>query len=461
MRAELPVSELAYSRDPFGRWTVRRRWLWASLTVFVCIWQGPGFVTSLRPPRTAVLDFFGEWASARNLVNDLPIYEHLDGTVERYLGWKRDPGARWYWQLNSHPPSSVLLAVPLAWLDYPDAFLAWNLLSLAALAASIWIVVRQLRIAFSPWSLLPVVTLLLVCNPLRHQVFQGQLNLVLLLLLTGTWAAARSGRSACAGVLLAAATTIKIFPGFLFVYFLLRRRWEAVAAGTVGLISITVVTAAIVGPQAYRSYLVDVIPHIGQFHGEWLNASLAGFWCKLFDAGAEILVLKGAWRGTALARLGTLLSCAVVVAVLVPVIWRARTQSDRDRAFGSAVVAMLLLSPTTWDHYFLLLLVPLAVMWIDLPPRGLVRWAFIAGIALLWIHPTWLWNGAVDARDWNKATTLALLMTQYSLHCYALLTLFFLGSGKPTLPGVPRNSDLVQPAESPASRDSLAVEMVS
>ena len=68
---------------------------------------------------------------------------------------------------NAHPPSSVLLALPLARLNYPDAFLAWSLISLAALALSLWIVVRHLGIPFSAWSLAPTLTLLLVCNPIQ------------------------------------------------------------------------------------------------------------------------------------------------------------------------------------------------------------------------------------------------------------------------------------------------------
>ena len=60
-----------------------------------------------------------------------------------YLGrpqadWERDIA------YNAHPPTSVLLALPVTGLDLPDAVLAWNLVTLAALLASLAIVAAGL-----------------------------------------------------------------------------------------------------------------------------------------------------------------------------------------------------------------------------------------------------------------------------------------------------------------------------
>src|SRR5262249_406963 len=149
---------------------------------------GPSFVTSLYPPREKILDFFQEWASARNWFEGLPVYEHQGTTMQRYLGFEARPGTFGI-ERNAHPPTSVLLALPFGRLDYSGAFLAWSLLSLATLPASIWILLRQLKLTVSLWALVPAVTLLLACNPLRQQVNQGQLNLILLFLVVTIWAA--------------------------------------------------------------------------------------------------------------------------------------------------------------------------------------------------------------------------------------------------------------------------------
>src|SRR5581483_8542829 len=155
------------------------------------------------------------------------------------------------------PPTSVLLVAPLGYLDYPNATLVWNLISLAAFAASLWLLVDALQIETPAWSLFPLIALLLLCNPFRQQVYLGQFNLVLLLLCVGVWVAARSEKPWLAGGLLGLATAIKLFPGFLFVYFVLRRQWTVVAAGVMTFIFLTLATVACLGIETYRSYIFE------------------------------------------------------------------------------------------------------------------------------------------------------------------------------------------------------------
>src|SRR5262249_20004743 len=156
--------------------------------------------------------------------------------------------------VNAHPPSSVLLALPLAALDYPDAFLVWSLLSLAALGVSAWLVARQLSLPILPETVAALIALLLVCTPFRAQMGEGQMNLILLLLIVGAWAADRSGRQTPAGVLLGVAVAIKLFPAFLALYFLVQRRWRVLAAAALSFAAIIGVTAAVFGPAVLPSY---------------------------------------------------------------------------------------------------------------------------------------------------------------------------------------------------------------
>ena len=189
--------------------------------------------------------------------------------------------------VNAHPPASVLLALPLARLNFATAFLVWNLMSLAALAASLWIVQRQLKIPIGFGSLAASLALLLICFPLWEQCRLGQLTLLLLVLVTGAWAAERSGRPRLAGSLLGAATMIKLFPGFLLVYYALRGRWKVVAAGVLAVTALTGLTISALGIEAHRAYFTTVLPAIQWFQVSWNNDSLWGFWSRLFDPAPE------------------------------------------------------------------------------------------------------------------------------------------------------------------------------
>ena len=417
--------------DPFNVSPNVRIWVWGLLTVLVGIQQGPSFVASLRPRSHQGVDFFQEWSSAKSHLDSRPIYSRHSETIPRYLGLSVNAGRSEDVQIeidvNAHPPPSVFLALPFALLDYPDAVLAWNVLSLLLLAVSLRWLVRELGIPFKAWSVMPTVTILLLCNPFRQQVNQGQFNLLLLFLLVAIWLAGRSERVWLAGTLLAMATAVKLFPGFLFLYFLLRRDWRIVAVGVAGVAVIGVAAGFAFGWESYRKYVAEVLPQVNDYRGGWLNASLVGFCTRLFDPAAVSEQVEPLWRNPLFAKLSAGVMCLSVVVVWSRRVLRADTADKRDRVFGMGLVAMLLVSPITWDHYFLLLLLPLAQVWRDVSVSGRGRISFLVMVIVLCLNPVLVWpyfiaggRGLGIAQPVHSVTILAM-------QCYALVGLFVMG----------------------------------
>lgn len=420
------------NHDPFGNWTPARTVKWALITFVVVSLFGQSFVNRLKPspdPKKPgefqIMDFYQEWSSARSLMTGRSIYAPLSETIGPYLGMVKAPGTEWYWSINVHPPTSVLLGVPFQSINYVDAFLAWNLTSLFALGLSLWLIIRELKIEFSVLCLMPLLAGLLLFEPLLQQTIQGQLNLILLLMLTGVWVADRRDRPVLAGALAGLALTVKLFPGFLFVYFLFQRRWRALIAGTVSVVAFTLLTVQLAGVQAYVSYWNDVFPTTRQWWSAWNNASLAGFWFKLFsvEQHGQLTPLVG---NMVLARIGTVASWGIVLLLLLPVVWRARSREARDHAFGLSLTAMLLISPVTWEHYFLLLFLPVTLVWVTLPEFGPGRWLLGLAVVSLGMPLMTIGNivipGGFFAGTAGPAHTLLLL----SLQMYGLLGLYVL-----------------------------------
>jgi hypothetical protein len=412
--------------------------MWLVLALLVGLLLGPLFLKTLRPSRDHTVDFFQEWASAKNLLSGLPIYTSQSITRTRYVGETRSDLPIPV-EVNAHPPTSVLLALPLAWLDYPDAVLAWNLISLVALCGSLLLVMRELRMPLSPWSVIPLLVLLMMCVPLWIHLAFGQLGLVLLLLITATWVAERSGRPGLAGVLLGVATAIKLFPGFLFLYFAVRRQWRALAAGALSLAAVTLLTASILGVEAYRTYVQEVLPQVSWFRAGWNNASVLGFWSKLLDPAPEkvrsVWRTEPLWQSTTLARAGWLVTCAALTLILVLVIRKANSREQCDRAFGATVIAMLLVSPVAWEHYFVILLLPVALLWVAFPKRPRTRAAFLLVQALLFFLPPVDLHGlTVPGGFPNGLASPAHTLTVLSFQFYALLGLYTLAV-RSTRPG--------------------------
>ncbi len=519
--------------DPLSAWPNERRWIWLTIAGWLLLLRGPAFVESLqaKSPQELVPDFFQEYASARSAFEELPIYGDLHESVQRYLGFHLND-RRWHVVVNAHPPTSILLALPFAELDFGRAFLTWNLVALAALIASLWIVQRQLRIPFSIGSLSPLLALLLLCFPLSEQCRLGQLTLILLLLISGTWAAERSGWPRLAGLLLGTATCIKLFPGFLFLYYALHGRRRVVIAGLATIAGLTALTAVILGIDAYRTYFFTVLPQIQWFRVGWNNNSLWGFWSRLFDPAPEHLrdqsLTEPLFYSPMLAKALSLGSLAVIVGILARAVrfrpshgagkgcpgptevgvpasagppipsrfrlkaglrqehaesqvgvpasagpsrptgssqesageprstesWavsgdsrptesglpphpafgrslpEGRGEDDsaslgqrHDLTFALAVTAMLLVSPICWEHYLLLLLAPLAIVWMNLPASRFARTLFLTIVVAFWLGYPVTWTAfGLNGRTATPIDSLGILSYQF----YALLGFFAL-----------------------------------
>ena len=344
------------------------------------LWLGPVWLKAMRPEPDRINDFYQDWGSAQNYRIGLPIYTHHATSVPRHLGLPSNPVPSI--EYNAHPPTSVLLALPLAEFSYPNAVLVWNVISLVALCASLKIVAGQL--ASPRMLLLSAFALTPFCHPIYGNIYQGQLTLILVLLVTAVWALERSGWSCTAGLLVGVAAAIKLFPAYLLVYYAARQRVRLLFAAVLAFLSLTMLTALVLGWGSYHDYINIVLDRQAKFRSFAYNLSIAGFWHKLFDPVAETGPVEPLWPNPALARAGTILSDLAISVVVVIVTRRARTSAQRDLAFASTVAAMLLVSPVTWDFSLPLLLVSIAVA-TDRISRSRSRWIVAAIIVILTI----------------------------------------------------------------------------
>jgi hypothetical protein len=320
------------------------------------------YLEALWPSPGTVDDFYQDWGSARNYLSGFPVYTEHAVSIPRHLGLASDPASTI--ERNAHPPATVLLVLPLAFLTYSHGFFLWNMISLVALLVSLWIVAWELS---APRDvILPGAALLVFCHPLYAHLRHGQWTFLLLFLITSAWALNRRGKSLKAGGLLGLAAAFKLFPAYLFLVYAVERRIKPVLTGMAVFLLINLVTLALLGFETYRSYLGSVLPSQYVFRGFAYNLSVAGFWHRLFDPIGEAGRLLPLWRSPFLARCGTLATDFCLTALVITLASRARTRGQRDSAFGLAVSAMLLVSPVTWDFSLPLLLLPLAVIYANL-----------------------------------------------------------------------------------------------
>lgn len=419
-----------------NNWPVARKILWVILFICAMAVFAPGYIAALRPAEGQIFDFFKEWASVKNRATGMPVYSDQQVALKKHLNLKLTDSNGFFDQYNTHPPTANLIAIPFTWLTYRDAHLAWNLLSLGMLCLTLYWIVKGLEIQMTVWSTIALLTLLLACDPLQQSLIQGQPNLLLALLIISAWKAGNSGKPFVSGMCLGLATAIKIYPAYLFLYFLVRRDWRAISGGAVSFGLITLLTTAIFGVDTYRDYLMVALPSLADVTNNWSNASLLAFWKRLFEHSAN--TIQPLVNSPTLLQISVWSSWLVMTGLVVASIWKTRAEKFSDRGFAITITAMLLMTPTTWHHYFILLALPIGLLLALSQPHTGKRWVVNLVIFALALSPRVVWALAIHSQKagtpqgitpWENGGMVAFpwqSLTVLSYQFYALLVIILL-----------------------------------
>ncbi len=307
-------------------------------------------MVALGGPEDWAFDFRQFWQGGRDVWNGVSPYpssRELDSVREEF-----NP----YWIQDDYrfpyPAGAAVLLAPLGALGFGVAAAIWGALLIASVLGAVWI------LGVRDWRVLAVVV---TSQPVISSVRLGTFTPVLLLLVALAWRW-RERRWVVGGAL-AAALSLKLFLWPLAVWLAATRRFAAAGLTVCLALLGTLASWAAIGFAGLSTYpellrrLEELVDDIG------LSLVALGVQLGLPDAVSEALPLVAGLP---------LLAAAVVVA--------RRDDGDR-RAFSLALLASFALTPIVWQHYFALLVVPLALA------RPRLAWPW----ALLWVF--WLVPG--------------------------------------------------------------------
>jgi len=248
------------------------------------------------------------------------------------------------------------------------AFLAVGLVAVVAAAA---LLIRQF--CSGRWAAVLVAVLFLVNGPLANSLREGNLTHIILFLLVLGISLWRSGREFPAGLVFGACAVLKPPLLLLGLFFVVIGRWRVVAGGASAVIAAAGLSLAVHGIDVNVDwYRNSIAPYLGWVVPAFNNQSLDGFLIR-FWTGERYLF---DWRPFVPTDLHK-----VIRSILVPLayggvfwtIWRTTRRgegaSERDgpaRAellgFCATLTLAITTSPVAWTHYYLLLLIPFAMV---------------------------------------------------------------------------------------------------
>jgi alpha-1,2-mannosyltransferase len=385
--------------------------------------------------RYPALDFFQDWAAARDHLAGHSIYEPLGESVRRHaraLGLHEVDEPPHTLKLNAHPPSMILLVLPLARLDFVAAYRLWTWAGAISLPLSLYLVFRNVSPPFGARAAVAVSLGLALAMTSAYPVFlqfnHANVQMVLLFLLASAFAAERRRWNGLSGALVGVSTAMKLFPGFLGIYFLVTKRYRSAAATALTFAALQVAAAAVFGMEAFTEFVKRALPEVRQYRGTFPAVSVHGLWWKLFDKGSYASEFIELCHWPALARWGAAGSTLIVLAVYLTSAWKARAHDDDGRLFGLSVTTMLLVAPSSWIHSQILLVIPVAVLAWALPGPGLAAWMFRAAVILIWLPTRFILQYKLGPLVSGDGLCRPVeTVTYLSINLYAMVALFALG----------------------------------
>jgi alpha-1,2-mannosyltransferase len=254
----------------------------------------------------------------------------------------------------TYPPVAALFAVPLALMPWAAAQLVWVPFIYGPLAVVIWFAFAPLLRRAGRLRAVVFAIVFVGCAylfPMRDEMRFGQVDMILLAMAVAD-CAARAPRWP-RGALVGLATAIKLVPGVFIVYLWVSGRRRAAVTAVIAALAWTV-GSWLVLPRDSVTYWTSVIFDSGRLgsNSGTSNQSLRGILLREFLPGAAPGVV---WAAVAL-----------VVAAAGFTLARRLARESREME-GIAVTALLgvLLSPVSWIHHFLVVVVVIGAILAD------------------------------------------------------------------------------------------------
>jgi hypothetical protein len=249
----------------------------------------------------------------------------------------------------NYTPVFVEVFSPLARLDQKTAFWLWLCAQILCVGGAVLMLARGNDPPLSSATTVIVLSLVVLSRPFEGMLAYAHVTPMLLALLSASWFCARRERPAFAGLCLALAALLKLYPAAAGGYFLFGRRWRALG----WTIAFFVAGVLLTNPARWIDLMTVEMPVSYRFVAE-ADLTVMTFVRKavaLFTGTTTIAAPL--FRVLAITALIDLVLLAV--AAMATITSRGRDDLD-GLVFGMWLALALLMSPLAWMAEMLLLL---------------------------------------------------------------------------------------------------------
>ena len=284
-----------------------------------------------------VADFYDDdWFSSK-------VEDYVPGVYEIYL---------------VNMPTTALIFLPIANLDYKTAKLIWNIFNLVFLAVIVSLTIKQKKFE-GIW--LPLVFIILFSfQPLYANISFGQVYVFIFCLLVIAWFAYESGSEKLLGIIIGLGLILKTAGIFLLILLAIKKKWKVISWVFVTIVFLFTVILPIFGLDPWFAYFNKLL---GYTSGPTLSVTAYQTIHSFFH---HFFVFDTQWNPEPLINLpfiGKSLTLVFSILIFVITVFSVIKNNKPDLAFGVFVILGIILSPASIDYHYMLMLILILILY--------------------------------------------------------------------------------------------------
>jgi hypothetical protein len=255
-------------------------------------------------------------------------------------------------------------------------------------------------------------------SPVLETLLQGQVNALLMFLLSGTYYFYTKRNLKAAGIMLGIAVSLKIFPAFIFLLFMVRKEWKAVGWGIASIILIHIIIMLAFGAPPVTGYFANTSGSYMVFYTAMIqdNQSPVASVARLITDNP----LNKPWFNAPWLVLPVRIAISILVPLILVLFTLKYGKNDNNEPvlqqppesgflghiripceyylFPLFVMGIFVIAPLVWAHHLVLMLMAVPIFMEIYTARGIANLkehvSLLLLITLLWVIGTF--DGAVS-----------------------------------------------------------------
>jgi hypothetical protein len=289
-----------------------------------------------------------------------------------YYGWANHIRAGYPYLLNIanahhpsfyYPPFWGWLLEPFTWFDYSIAKQIWLgfniiLLVLGGLMFRDWAKRRPLW--KEHWYRYGFLIIALNFTPFIESFYHGQANLLILILLAGSFWFYERQKPAISGILLGLSIMIKILPLAFLVYWAWKRQWRLLSSALATLLVLSLFSLGVIGLQPHIKFIQDTQIYIHYTKTHWMHQGNISLYSFLMETQHQGYLPQG----LPVYPLCLLVAAGICVLLACKVPRNIMGLRKTAVEYSLGIISLFLATTYAEHHQFLLILMAYAVAWI-------------------------------------------------------------------------------------------------